>query len=121
MNVILSGQEVMDHLVPMQSTALIGAQAFMTHRWSTDIVYIDASHTSLDVLIDLTFWWPLVSCNGALVGDDLDQPAVLEAVNSFIAKTGVHVKVTEANSFLIRKRCGSNGAWYTTKDDVVDV
>ena len=110
----------MDHIVPIQASGQIGAQTFMTHKWSTDIAYVDGSHNVHDVLMDISFWWPVISCNGALVGDDLDQPAVMDAFISFTKKHQLKWKISEKYGALIIKRCDEKGEVYTTEEDYAE-
>ena len=53
-------------IVPMQSTTLNANHAVVAAGFKADAIYVDASHGSLDVLVDLEHWWPLVRCGGVM-------------------------------------------------------
>ena len=80
----------------------------MNYRWRVDVLYIDASHTSIDVFIDMTQWWPLISCNGVMYGDDYNIPSVKIAVDSWIITNNISNAEYTEQVWIIVKRCVSS-------------
>ena len=77
-------------VVPLQSTTILANHAFVAAGFALDAVYVDASHTSVDALVDMTHnWWPLVRCSGIMWGDDYDLLPVRQAVAAFRRKHGL--------------------------------
>jgi len=87
-----------DMIVPFPNTSLIAARWFKRHNIQADLIYIDASHDEDDVYADITNYWPLVSPNGVLLGDDWSEAwyGVICAVNRFAREKELDIKVNNS-------------------------
>jgi hypothetical protein len=64
-NVIDAGMT--QRIVPFSSTTTNAAHTFMQNGWHPDLIFVDASHSSVDVLIDMEHWWDILACGGLMV------------------------------------------------------
>lgn len=80
-NVALSGLQ--DLILPLPQTSVNGARILDFHQLRFDWVYIDASHETMDVLLDMSLYWPLVKPGGVMFGDDWHWYSVRNAVLDF--------------------------------------
>jgi hypothetical protein len=79
-----------------------------------DLVYVDASHLALDVLVDAALAWQLVTPEGFMVFDDYDWPSPLgddplfrpgPAIDAFLGLVDGHCEVLEKRrQAVLRKR-----------------
>ena len=53
---------------------------------SLDFIYIDASHSFVNVVFDLWAWYPKLRWGGLIAGHDYDFPEVKAAVDGFFLK-----------------------------------
>lgn len=72
-----------DYIQPLPQTSVNAARILAAYELRFDWVFIDASHHTLDVLIDMDLYWPLVKVGGVLCGDDWNWPGVKQAVEDF--------------------------------------
>ena len=83
-----------------------------------DLVYVDASHFALDVIVDASLAWPLVVPGGILVFDDYEWRSPLgedpllvpaPAVDAFLGLVGRHCEVmaTGAQAIVRKTETGS--------------
>ncbi|KAJ1641523.1 hypothetical protein T492DRAFT_920200, partial [Pavlovales sp. CCMP2436] len=107
-NVQAAGQQA--RVIPMQSSTSNAAHAFYSHRWQADVVYVDASHSSVEVFMDMEYWWQLVRCGGVLFGDDIRVPSVRVAVSAFVRKHRLKLETKE-----FRGTKGEGGFWLLEK------
>jgi hypothetical protein len=67
-------------ITPFPTTSSIAAKLFKKNNITFDMVYLDASHDTDDVMHDIFDYLPLTDC---LFGDDYDWPSVRAAVDVF--------------------------------------
>ena len=81
-----------------------------------DLVYVDASHLALDVIVDAALAWPLLVPGGVLVFDDYEwrsplgeDPLLLPgpAVDAFLALVGRHCEVLAKGAQAIVRKTAS--------------
>lgn len=99
---------VTTNIIPIQSTTHNAAHMFMNYKWGIDLLYLDASHTSIDVYIEMTQYFPLVTCNGVMYGDDYGIESVKVAVDAWIVKNNVSMQVYQGignRCWVIKKHC----------------
>lgn len=72
-----------DHIQPLPQTSVNAARILAAYELRFDWVFIDASHDALDVMVDMSMYWPLVNTGGVLCGDDWNWPGVKQAVEDF--------------------------------------
>lgn len=76
-------EELQDYIQPLPQTSVNAARILSAYELSFDWVFIDASHDTLDVFLDMSMYWPLVKTGGVLCGDDWNWPGVRKAVEDF--------------------------------------
>lgn len=84
------------HLIrPIRTTSLQGSKLYEDN--SLDFVFIDASHTYEDVIVDINSWFPKVKQGGYIGGHDYGHPwiEVQDAVDTFFKNIGKVFEVTE--------------------------
>lgn len=102
-NMMKSGQSARVTPMPLSSTA---AATFLSrHNVKADLIYIDASHETNDVLVDLAAYFDLLSIGGIIFGDDADGywPSVERAVSLFAARHDLPFEVRDSRYWVIRK------------------
>lgn len=72
---------------------------------SVDFAFIDACHEYASVRADIAAWWPKIVPGGLLAGHDYQQgfPGVMQAVDEFVAETGLRMIREHGNVWSIRK------------------
>ena len=93
-----------DRITPFPQTSLIAARLLKSYGVQADLVYIDGSHDTEDVLSDLRSYWPLVKEGGILLGDDLFWDSVQKAAMMFAMENYLEMKpYFETNWWYIAK------------------
>lgn len=83
-------QENLAHkIVPIRMDSIEASEAL---NLKADIIYIDGSHETEDVMKDIEAWYPHLSQNGVMCGDDWARESVKVAVEQMAAKLNVSVK-----------------------------
>ncbi len=100
-NVCLEGFQ--NQIIPFPQTASIAALWLRYYGITPEMVYIDASHEEEDVYSDLCNYWPLVSANGVLFGDDYSWDGVRLAVNRFGREEKQHLQFV-ADKWIFKKK-----------------
>lgn len=77
-------------VIPFRMTSLEASEYLKSLK--SDLVYIDAEHTTEAVLQDLKAWYPFVCESGILCGDDWTWPTVREAVEQFACDEGLLIE-----------------------------
>ena len=88
-----------DRVVPVRGRSWDGMQAIHDHGVAADLVYIDASHETPDVLRDLETARRLFP-DAVLTGDDWSWPSVRRAVIPFARRHRMRV-VRDGNAYLL--------------------
>lgn len=70
-----------DIIKPFPATSLIAARWFKANNITAQLIYIDASHDTDDVIADMRAYYDIAT--GALFGDDYGWQSVKEAVDMF--------------------------------------
>lgn len=72
-------------IVPFPQASTNAARFFRRNGIKADLIYIDGSHEYDDVLADLEAWYPVLSENGVMFGDDYCEYwcGVMKAVDEF--------------------------------------
>jgi len=87
--------KVRHRIVPLPLATNEAARVIDYLGWRPELVYIDASHDSIDVLHDLEHFYYLLACGGVLVGDDYHWPAVRLAVDWFANGRRLRLRISE--------------------------
>lgn len=69
-----------------------------------DLIYIDGSHETEDVLDDLRAWYPYVKDHGIFCGDDWTSEAVAKAVKIFAKEQNLVIHSPSHNFWVLHKR-----------------
>lgn len=92
-----------DIITPFPSTSENAAVVLKKLGLKADLIYIDAAHEYDAVLRDLEYFWPLLSDEGVLVGDDyISWKGVTRAANEFARRQKVRL-YGERGKFLLKK------------------
>lgn len=88
-----------DIIVPIPNTSYIGYLILKHYNIVADLIYIDGSHTYIDVKNDITNYLNLLSPNGIIFGDDFYWNGVNAAVKESFENYSL-----EENNFWIYKK-----------------
>lgn len=93
-----------DVVIPLPVPSLIAAQLLQEKDAVADIIHIDAAHEYESVREDINSWFPLLSDDGILLGDDFDEhwPGVVKAACEFAHTIAVQVYCS-GNKWWIKK------------------
>lgn len=86
-NVVLHG--VQDIITPLPNSTYVGAKALQQLGIKADMIYIDAGHSSNEVIADLREYYPLLRDGRSVIfGDDYYNEAtgVAQAVQAFLVR-----------------------------------
>lgn len=86
-------RKLTDKIVPVRMSSL-DASIYLTGV-KPDLIYLDASHETEDVLHDLHAWYPFVQDHGILCGDDWSWPSVAIAVKAFAEEKKLELYVAD--------------------------
>lgn len=84
MNCIKS--DTTDRIIPIPTASQNGAMALLSHGIRPDIIYVDASHSNPDVLIDYENFYTILRPGGVIAFDDTGVPAVRAALDALVKK-----------------------------------
>lgn len=102
-NVVHCG--VQDIIFPMPNTSANAARYLKINNVKADLIYVDASHEHEDVLLDLQFYFDLLSEDGVIFGDDFySWRGVNTAVKEFCSKNNLKFTVEKSNYWVIKKK-----------------
>lgn len=99
-NIIRSGLE--DLIVPMPMHSQTAAKLLVEDGIRADLIYIDAAHDYDSVMRDLESFYPLLTEQGILFGDDYPSPSVAMAASSFAKKYQLRL-LTRGRKFVLAK------------------
>lgn len=86
------------HIIhPVKLTSLEASNNY--NDSSIDFIFLDASHTTEDVLNDIEAWTPKLKEGGVLIGDDYDWQSVKEAVLNSSVKDSFVELINVTGSF----------------------
>jgi hypothetical protein len=102
-NVIEAG--LTDYIVPFTLDSIAAARFLAEAKIMADMMYIDGSHESDDVLRDYSYYWPLLRSGGAFLVDDLTHhfPGVLWAWDKFLKMNNLSPTRIEGEKGLVIK------------------
>jgi hypothetical protein len=100
-NVIHAGLQQM--IIPFPQASTVAARWFEIARLKPDLIYIDGSHESRDVLADLNAWWPVLRNHGTLFGDDWHTFADVRKAVSEFAQPLQQIPFVSGNKWILRK------------------
>lgn len=92
-NVIHKG--LTNKIIPIRMFS-VDAAKYLTHV-KADLIYIDASHNTKDVLDDLRAWYPYVENHGVFCGDDWTCEGVATAVKIFAKEKNLLIRSPSYN------------------------
>ena len=96
-------QKVDDVVIPLPQPSINGALILRELGLRPDVVYIDGDHEYGSVLADLRAFWPLLSDDGILIGDDfIGHDNVTQAARDFSREAKVPL-VGKYSKFLLSK------------------
>lgn len=101
-NVVYTGSTSL--IVPLPQTTSHAAQILAHLQLTPDYIYVDASHSYADVLLDLQQFWPLLANGGCLLGDDYHWtwPGVVRAAQEFSRNNNIRLYIDRYKYLLTR-------------------
>lgn len=93
-------ENLQDIIIPFPNTIQLACQFLCKNNISTDIIYIDGDNLFESTYSDLSNSWELLSNNGVMFGDDLQNPGtpgIKLALNKFCLEK--NVKYNSVKSF----------------------
>lgn len=78
-----------DKIIPVRMESLKAAEYLQGLK--VDLVYLDASHDTASVLMDLRAWYPYIQGHGIICGDDWGWDSVKTAVRIFAQENGLKI------------------------------
>jgi len=72
-----------DSIVPLPLTSVSAAHLLRHYNLKPDLIYVDAAHEYESVKMDLESYYPLISDNGIILGDDFCWDGVKRAALDF--------------------------------------
>jgi len=102
-----------DHVFPFCLDSTAASVVFAHFGFKADMVFVDAAHDYDAVIRDITNYYPLLSSEGVMFGDDYQFKPVADAVHYCAEKLGLEVLVHARkwifmNEALVRKCTLSN-------------
>ncbi len=88
----------------IRETSAIALAALLIAGRTFDLVYIDGSHQTDDVLIDTALAWPMLRNNGVLIWDDYRTESVRAAVDAFVSLRQDRLEVVQRGKQMIIQR-----------------
>jgi predicted O-methyltransferase YrrM len=70
-------------VTPFPLPSLLAAEVLSHFHIKAQLIYVDGAHDFKSVSDDLNAFWPLVSEDGVIMGDDYSWPTVARAANEF--------------------------------------
>lgn len=99
-NNFLSNCEIADvsrNVVPISVPSQVGAEILKAKGFTSKMIYIDGSHSFVDVFADIMAYWDLLETGGILFGDDWPWESVSSAVKAAAAELGLPPIVSGIN------------------------
>lgn len=99
-NVINSGFK--DYIIPFPMTTATAAAFFAKRQIKADLIYIDAAHDYESVKNDMQNFYPLLSQDGIIFGDNFPYPPTGNAIRDFAISKNLGVIVQGRKCVLFR-------------------
>lgn len=105
-NVFESGYS--EIITPIQATGIVGMKLierlYLKQKISRlpDVIYVDSAHEEMETFLELKTAWSILADSGALMGDDLNWPAVRNDVYKFSSLVEKNL-ITFGNQWAILK------------------
>lgn len=96
-NIVYSGMQ--EQIVPLPQTSINAARIIGYYQQAEklplfDWIYIDASHFTVDVMMDIHTYWNLLKPGGLLFGDDWSWGTVAAGVKDFADMHGLTIEAS---------------------------
>lgn len=100
-----------DRITPVPFSSIHGFWLLEAHGITADLIYIDAGHHYLDVILDLNAWHTRLAPGGIIFGDDYDMTGVRTAVEHFHQAHAADYSLSIAGKkWILRPTGGTSGA-----------
>ena len=96
------GTDAAARIHPIQQTSVNGARILAHYGMQADLIYIDGSHVYEDVYADLSSYFPLLSAQGVMFGDDFRMGGVFAAVIRFAHEHSCRMQEIDNNFWILR-------------------
>lgn len=92
-----------DKIIPLQFSSNVAAEILRYRKIPlADYIFLDGSHATLDVYCDLCNYYPMLSPNGVLLGDDYTWDTVVAGIEKFKKEFNIEYTVKDYQ-YIIRK------------------
>lgn len=81
------------YILPLAMPSSQGAQFLRQADIKANLVFLDGSHDTQDVLRDVQLYWDLLEPGGLIFGDDIAWPSIQRALDVLLSRTGVECNV----------------------------
>jgi SAM-dependent methyltransferase len=100
-NVVREGLQ--NYILPFPNTSFIASKYFKANKITAQLIYVDGSHESEDVMSDCTCYWDILEPGGIMFGDDWTWDSVRTAAEDFARIKELPIRVVEDVHWLIKK------------------
>jgi Methyltransferase domain len=91
-----------DIIIPIPNTSANAYEIFEKLKITSDLIYIDGSHSEKEVYSDLDYYYNLLNKNGIIFGDDFNWDGVAKAVKNFCSKMNINLDLYN-EKYIIKK------------------
>jgi hypothetical protein len=100
-NVVREGLQ--NYILPFPNTSFIASKYFKANQITAQLIYVDASHETEDVLSDCNNYWDILEPGGILFGDDWTWHSVRTAAEDFARMKQLPIRLVEGVHWVIEK------------------
>ena len=93
-----------DRIVPLPTASQNGAMTLLSHGIRPDIIYVDASHSNPDVLIDYENFYTILRPGGVIAFDDTGIQAVRAALDALVKKYKLDIHETHKQAYIYKMK-----------------
>ncbi len=93
-----------DRIIPLPTASQNGAMTLLSHGIRPDFIYVDASHSNPDVLIDYENFYTILRPGGVIAFDDTGVEAVRAALNALVKKYDLDLHESHKQAYVYKKK-----------------
>ena len=101
-NCIKSGTT--DRIVPLPTSSQNGAMTLLSHGIRPEFIYIDASHSNPDVMIDYENFFTILKPGGVIAFDDIGIESVKVAFHALVRKYNLEYHALHKQAYIYKRK-----------------